>query len=55
MARSSDSLEASVTPRQVDPRLIDAWSRRNLQERYAPVLDEALPETWIALIQAAER
>ena len=47
--------ETAVPPRQADPRAIDLWLRRSLAARYNAVLEEKLPDEWMALLQDPAR
>jgi len=34
-----------------NPKPVDLWIKRDLSDRYAPVLQEALPKEWLALLE----
>ena len=41
----------SVVERKGEPNMVEAWLRRGLAERYAPVLQESLPDEWLELLR----
>ncbi len=44
-----------MTARQPGSHTIDLWLRRELAERYTPVLREPLPEEWLKLLKPPPR
>ncbi len=51
MVCSKDTREARLNALKPDPKAVDLWVRRSLTDRYGSVMQEPLPEEWLALLR----
>ena len=52
MVLAKDKREVPVTMNTPDPRVVDLWVRHSLTQKHAAVLQEKLPEEWLAMVDA---